>query len=476
METPADSPFTWENIDWTKVQEHVNKLQFRIAKAVVKGNIYKAKRLQYLLTNSSYAKLLAIKKVTSNKGKNTPGIDGILYRTPKQKLNAALSLSHLKYRSLPLKRTYIEKKGKKAKRPLGIPTMYDRAMQALFALALEPIAETTADTMSFGFRKYRSAHDAREHAFNCLAHKDRAQWILEGDIKGCFDHISHQWLMDNIPLNKKTLKEFLKAGYIYRKKLFPVKAGTPQGGIISPILANMTLDGLEKVIKEQYWSCAKGTIHNRYNRNKVNFIRYADDFIVTAKSKEVALDVKNIIEKFLIERGLTLSEEKTAITHIADGFNFLGWNFRKYHGKLLIKPSKESFKNISQKIRTTVKQFRGMPQKDLIRTLNPIIRGWCNYHKVTVAKEAFKALDTVLFEALWRWGRFRHQNKNAMWIKNRYWKRIENRDWRFCSEDNVLIVAGYTKIIRHIMIKLDKNPFVREDSDYFYYRKRKESF
>lgn len=350
--------------------------------------------------------------------------------------------------------------------------MHDRAMQALYTLTLEPIAETTADRQSFGFRKYRSAHDAAEYAFNCLALKDRASWILEGDIKGCFDHISHQWLLKNIPVKVKILKQFLEAGYCYKRKLFPTESGTPQGGIISPVLANMTLDGLEKVIKKRYWSSSTGYINRNNNKHKVNFIRYADDFIVTADSREVALDAKEIISKFLAQRGLTLSDEKTKITHINDGFDFLGWNFRKYDGKMLIKPSKESCSNIALKVRTIIREHRGSSQNDLVRILNPVIRGWCNYHRGMVSKEAFKNLDTVLFQALWRWARFRHPMKNSFWIKSRYWKQIKNRDWIFCCDEESLIIAGHVKILRHRMIKLDKNPFAKEDSDYFYYRRK----
>jgi len=471
-EAPLNKTIVWDNIDWLQINEHVNRLQSRIAKAVKEEKLHKMIRLQHLLKNSFYAKLLAVQRVSTNKGKRTPGVDGVLLKTSKQKLNTAQSLFDRGYKSLPLKRVYIEKKGKKKKRPLGIPTMYDRVMQALYTLTLEPIAETTADRQSFGFRKYRSAQDAAAYAFICLAQKNSAKWILEGDIKGCFDNISHQWMIENIPLKKKILTEFLKAGYSYKNKLYPTEAGTPQGGIISPVLSNMTLDGIEASLKKKYWISSKGNVRLQNNKHKVYFVRYADDFIVTANSEQVVLDSKVIITEFLAQRGLTLSEEKTHITRIEDGFDFLGWNFRKYQGKLLIKPSKDSCKSIAQKVRTIIREHRGVGQKDLIRMLNPVIRGWCNYHRGMVSKEAFKNLDTVLFQALWRWGRFRHPMKNSLWIKNRYWKRIGNRDWTFCSDEGILITAGHTKIVRHRMIKLDSNPFLKEDSDYFYYRRK----
>lgn len=470
-EATLDGIMTWDSIDWYHAKNLVNRLQLRIAKAVKDEKRHLARRLQHLLKNSFFAKLLAVLRVTSNKGKRTPGIDGVLWKTPKQKLQASKNLTSKKYRASPLKRTYIEKKGKNKKRPLGIPTMYDRTMQALYALTLEPIAETTADKVSFGFRKYRAAQDAAEYAFNCLSLRDRAQWILEGDIKGCFDHINHQWLMEHIPIDKQILREFLTSGYSYQNELFPTVEGTPQGGIISPILANMTLDGMERVIKEQYWASSTGHIRVHNNKHKVNLIRYADDFIVTADSKEVAENLKKIIVKFLVDRGLTLSEEKTRITHIKEGFDFLGWNFRKYQDKLLIKPSKGSCKHIAEKVRYLIRKHRAFGQDDLIRILNPVIRGWCNYHRGMVSKEAFKNLDSVLIKALWKWARRRHPSKSWKWVKERYWKCIDTRDWIFATEENTLILAGRMKIIRHKMIKLDKISFLKEHQKYFQLRK-----
>jgi RNA-directed DNA polymerase len=226
----------WNNIDWKKPENHVNRLQIRITKAVKECKWYLVKRLQYLLTHSYYAKLLATRKPTQNTGKRTAGVDGETWSSPETKMKAALSLTDKKYVAKPLKRVYIEKHGSKKKRPLGIPTMYDRAMQSLYALALEPIAEAIGDRTSFGFRKFRSTHDACEQVFFCLCRENSPVWVLEGDIKGCFDNISHQWLIDNIPMDKSILKQFLKAGYVFDRQLFSTEAGTPQGGIISQSL------------------------------------------------------------------------------------------------------------------------------------------------------------------------------------------------------------------------------------------------
>jgi len=363
--------FRWKDIDWKTVYRSVNKLQTRIAKAVKQKKWNLVKRLQYLLTHSHYAKLLAVRRICQNKGKRTAGVVGERWLTPKAKMNAARMLTNKKYKAKPLRRVYIEKYDKKEKRPLSIPTMHDRAMQMLYALALSPVTETLADRNSFGFRKSRSTKDACEQVFHCTKSKNSAQWILEGDIKGCFDNINHDWLLKNVLMNKKILRQFLKAGFVYDRDLFPTEAGTPQGGVISPILANVTLDGIEAMIDEKY--------HPRkywYNPKKVNFVRYADDFIVTANTEETANEVKEMIGQFLKERGLELSEEKTKVTHIDDGFDFLGWNFRKYKGKLLIKPSKKSIDKVTHIIGDIIKRGKAWKQSDLIKTLNPVIIGW----------------------------------------------------------------------------------------------------
>jgi len=235
----------WENIDWKNALKFVNRIQVRITKAVILENYNLVKRLQYLLTNSFYAKALSVKRVSSSKGKNTPGVDGITWSKSSDKMKAINKLNSKNYKCKPLKRVYIDKYGKTEKRPLSIPSMIDRAMQALYLLTLEPISETKADKISFGFRKYRSGHDAMSHIFNLLAKKNSGVWILEGDIKGSFDNIQHEWILDNVLMNKRILKKFLKSGFVFNKKLYPSYSGTPQGGVISPTLANLTLDGIE---------------------------------------------------------------------------------------------------------------------------------------------------------------------------------------------------------------------------------------
>ena len=257
----------WKFIEWKTVEPKVRKLQVRIAKAVREGRHRKVKSLQWLLTHSYHAKLLAVKRVVTNKGGKTPGVDGVIWKTPKQRMQAVSQLYRRGYRPLPLRRVYIRKRSGKL-RPLGIPTMRDRGMQALYALALAPVAETTADLHSYGFREYRRCADAIEQCFVCLSRRRSARWVLEADVEACFDRIDHEWMLNNILIDKKILEAWLKAGYIEKGRVYPTKAGTPQGGIASPTLANMTLDGLESAIK----SAAP-------KNSKVNVIRYADDCV-----------------------------------------------------------------------------------------------------------------------------------------------------------------------------------------------------
>jgi len=353
-------------------------------------------------------------------------------------------------------------------RPLGIPTMKDRAMHAVHLLALEPISETKADRNSYGFRPERATQDAIAQCFIILAKKTSAKWILEGDIRGCFDNINHEWLIDNIPMDKKILHKWLKAGYIHKRILYPTEAGTPQGGVISATLANMTLDGLEAEL-------------GKFRRqDKVHMVRYADDFIITGNSKEfLENEVKPLVEKFLSARGLELSPEKTSITHIDKGFDFLGVNIRKYNGKLLIKPSKKNVKNFLDKVRNAIKDNKTAKQVNMIKMLNPIIRGWVNYHRTVNAKETFERVDKEIWQSLWQWAKRRHPDKSPVWITKKYFKTAGNRNWVFAAEVMEKIYSNGKQMVislfrasdipikRHIKIKGEANPFDPQFETYF---------
>ena len=465
----APSGVTWNDIPWATVQRQVRRLQTRIVKATQNGRHNKAKALQWLLTHSFSGKALAVKRVTENKGKNTPGVDKVTWKTPRTKTNAIASLKRRGYSPLPLRRVLIPKKNGKT-RPLGIPAMKCRAMQALYLLALEPIAETTADPNSYGFRPQRSTADAGEQCFKSLAKKASAEWVLEADIQGCFDNISHDWMVANIPTDKAILKKWLKAGFVYQNELFPTDAGTPQGGIISPVAANMTLDGLEAMLARKFPKAKRLSL-------KMNMVRYADDFIITGHSKEwLEQEVKPAVVEFLAERGLVLSPEKTRVTHIRKGFDFLGWNIRKYNGKLLMKPSKTNVKTHLDKIREVIKANKSAKQANLIKLLNPILRGWANYHSHVVAKETFSRNDKRIWSMLWRWAVRRHPNKGARWVKDKYFKTRGTRNWVFATtekrkdgtqKEHVLLYQADTPIKRHLKIKAHANPHDPQWEPYF---------
>jgi RNA-directed DNA polymerase len=402
----APSGVTWDGINWAKVQRHVRGLQTRMVKASQAGRHNKVKALQWLLTHSFSGKALAVKRVTENQGRNTPGVDKVTWKTPEAKTNAIASLKRRGYSPLPLRRVFIPKKNGKT-RPLGIPVMKCRAQQALHLLALEPIAETTAD--------------AGAQCFNVLAKKANAEWVLEADIQGCFDKISHDWMLAHVPTDKAILKKWLKAGFVYQNELFPTETGAPQGGIISPVLANMTLDGLEAMLAEKFPQARRTGL-------KMNMVRYADNFVITGHSKEwLEQEVKPVVVEFLAARGLVLSPEKTRITHIREGFDFLGWNFRKYNGKMLMKPSKANVKAHLDKIREVINSNKAAKQANLIRLLNPVLRGWANYHSHVVAKETFARVDARVWSMLWRWAVRRHPNKGARWVKEKYFKTLVSR-------------------------------------------------
>lgn len=456
----------WQRINWTVIESKVSRLQSRIAKAAREERFNLLKILQYLLTKSYYAKLLAVKKVVGNKGSRTPGVDGETWKSDKQRYIGATNLHNKGYKAKPLKRIYIKKPNGKL-RPLGIPTMQDRAMQALHALALDPVAESMLTTKAFGFRRHRSCDDAQSYLHICLCNENSGKWILEGDIKGCFDHISHQWVMDNVPMNKRILNEFLKAGFVYKKDMYPTKEGTPQGGIISPILANLTLNGLAEMLEKKYSTNTRGNISKHANNHRIHTIVYADDFIITANNEEILHQVKQDIEEFLLVRGLELSESKTLITHINEGFDFLGWNFRKFKTKLIIAPSKKSVKKICKKISETIRKNLMQKQDVLIKQLNAIIRGWCNYHRNSCAKKAFQTIDKYIFYCLWNWVKRRHSTKSKHWRKDRYFHREGSRDWIFGTDKVKLIFASDTKIKRHVLIKFEAHPYLREYDEYY---------
>ncbi len=466
----------WYAIDWQAINRNVRRLQVRIVQATKESRWGRVRALQRLLTHSYSGKVLAVRRVTENNGKATPGVDQEIWDTPEKKTQAVHALKRRGYRSQPLRRVYIPKSDGKTMRPLGIPTMIDRGQQALHLLALDPVVETTADRNSYGFRQKRSCADAIGQCFLVLKSAN-AQWILEGDIKSCFDKISHDWLLAHVPMDRVILQKWLKSGYMDKHVLHESMDGTPQGGIISPALANCALDGLERLLQEKF-PARKRLKSFGGEKPCVHLVRYADDFVITSRSKELLEgEIKPLVEQFLRERGLELSPTKTVITHVERGFDFLGQNVRRYpKGKLLIKPSKKNVGTFLNGIRRIIKDAHGASAADLIDQLNPKIRGWANYHRHVVSKRTFGRVAHTIFSNLWQWARRRHPNKPSRWVKAKYFERRRGRDWTFFAEtcddegrpNNVwLYNAKSTPIKRHVKVKGEANPYDPTYETYF---------
>jgi RNA-directed DNA polymerase len=397
--------------------------------------------------------------VTEHTGRKTPGVDGDLWDTPEKKAQAMARIARWqRYRPLPLQRIYIpEQNGKR--RPLSMPAMVDRARPALYLQALQPIAETVAAPNSYGFRPKRQCADAIDQCFNGLRQHTAATWILEGDIHGFFDNIAVSWIEAPIPMHKRVLSQWLRSGFIDHGALYPTTAGVPQGGIISPVVSNLVLDGLEAVVHGGAWP---RRVHH------INDVRWADDVIVTANSRQVLEEtILPRITAFLAERGVRLSTEKTVMTPITDGFDFLGQPLRQHarrHGKpakLQITPSKGSFQGIKTKVKALCKQAVGATPAQLLERLNPVVRGWANYHRHILCAETFAQLDSVVWRRLYRWAKQRHPDKTGRWITNRDVPHQAGESWRFTDPTSGLQSIRVHEAVRPqrpIKIKGDANP------------------
>jgi RNA-directed DNA polymerase len=464
----------WEAIDWAYHEESVRRLQERIVKATQEGSRDKVHDLTRLLKRSRSAKLLAVKRVTENDGIKTPGVDKVTWTHPRSKEMAVELLRPRGYGPQPLRRIRIPKPDG-TWRPLGVPVMRDRAMQALHLLALDPIAESTADPNSYGFRKGRSCADAIEQCFNLLSGgKDR--WILEGDIKGCFDHIDHKWLMEHVPMDRSILRKWLECGFLDKNVFAATTEGTPQGGIISPVLANLALDGLEPLLAKRF--PGRGD-------KRVGFVRYADDFVITAGSKELLEhQVRPSLIDFLRERGLELSLEKTRITHLRDGFDFLGQNIRAFGNKTIIQPAKKNIAAFLSKVRLLINSHKQVSAAELIDRLNPLIRGWANYHRHVCSKKTFSDVDNQIHCWLMAWARRRHlrESKSRHWVAEKYWGTQGKRRWCFFGDKTNrngepsrvwLYNAANTRIERHQKVVAQAHPYDPQWRPYWQARRKR---
>lgn len=496
MSQSGKTRYKWDNINWRKLERSIFKLQKRIYRASANKDLKKVHSLQRLLLKSYNAKLIAVRRVAQlNAGRKTAGIDGVKSLSPTQRLMLANGLK-LNEKSKPVRRIWIPKPGKSEKRPLGIPTMIDRARQALVKLALEPQWEANFEPNSYGFRPARSSHDAVSAIFKAISLK--TAYVLDADITGCFDNIDHQTLLNKLetfPKMYRKIKDWLKSGIMEGIVFHRSLAGTPQGGVISPLLANIALHGLEydtkAALKMDLFNYKKrilGKAAHMYSQRSISIIRYADDFVVIHESKEIIEKAKAHIEQWLEQIGLKLNEKKTKIVHTLKpfsendiGFNFLGFHVRQYYNRsikrgyvTMIKPTKEGQKRHRQIIRERISRLKSETQEVVIKVLNPIVQGWANYYKHQVSRKAFENADNYMFSRLWKWARWRHPNLGLRRIKRKYFRKYRNSKWRFSTHEGLILrLHGDTHIIRHKKIHGTRSPFDRDNK---YWVKRNGKF
>ncbi|HEY9603101.1 MAG TPA: group II intron reverse transcriptase/maturase [Allocoleopsis sp.] len=490
--TESKTTVEWKDIPWRKVERVVFKLQKRIFKAAQRGDVRAVRRLQKTLMKSWSAKVLAVRRVTQdNRGKKTAGIDGVKSLTPKQRLELVDQL-RITDRAKPVRRVWIDKPGKAEQRPLGIPTMNDRATQALVKAALEPEWEAKFEPDSYGFRPGRSCQDAIGAIF--IAIRLKPKYVLDADIAKCFDRINHNALLNKLntsPTIRRQIRAWLKAGVIdwnahanRQKRYSPTSEGTPQGGVISPLLANIALHGMENRIK-QYAETLPTRVGygKRANRGSPSLIRYADDFVILHEDKAVVQRCQQIITDWLKDMGLELKPEKTRLSHTLIeeggniGFDFLGFHIQQHKVgkfaskqgfKTIITPSKQALKAHTTKVGSIIGSHKNAPKEALIARLNPVITGWCNYYKTVCSQDTFEMADFITFHQLIGWAVFRRNSKSDAASE---WNKVGTRNWVF-SNNNGLELKRHdaTPIARHVKVRGDKSPF---DGDWVYWSKRR---
>jgi len=472
----------WHSINWRKLERNVYKLQKRIYQASARGDVKAYRRLQKTLMKSWSARALAVRRVTQdNQGKKTAGVDGVKSLTPKQRVELTGNLN-LGTKVSPTRRVWIPKPGTEEKRPLGIPTMKDRALQALVKLALEPEWEARFEPNSYGFRPGRSCQDAVEAIFNAIRLKPK--FVLDADISKCFDRIDQEALLrklNTFPTICRQVRAWLKAGAMDGKQLFPTSEGTPQGGVISPLLANIALHGMEERIKQyaDTLPCKSG-LGKKDNRRSLSLIRYADDFVILHENLTVVQRCKEIISKWLQGMGLELKPSKTRLAHTLTqyeqekpGFDFLGFTIQqfsqgKYRSKrgykTIITPSKQKQKVHYDQIASIIEAHNAAPQAALISNLNSVIRGWANYYATVVSKVAYSDIDYLMYQKLSAWAKRRHPKKNVRWVSKRYWHSIGGDNWVFATRKEGLtpprlLNHADTPIVRHVKVKGESSPY-----------------
>lgn len=477
-----DSKNGWHEINWKKAEMKIRDLQEKIVNATLNKDFKEVYRLQWTILQTFEAKALAIRRIITNQGGKTAGTDKIVWKNPKDYWAAINELTRItrnpqEYKAQPLRRVFIPKGNRKELRPLGIPTMIDRAVQAIYYLGIDPVIETQSDPNSYGFRKNRSTQDAITTIRSLLDKSTSPSWILEADISKCFDRISHDYLMKHTPIcHKNVLEQWLKSGVMEEMNFLNMEEGTPQGGIISPTLCNIALNGIEKQIKKAN-PLRKGISPG------VHVIRYADDMVITGKSQEIVIKCKQILTEFLKEKGLELNEKKTLVTHIKTGFDFLGFNIRrlKWNPKLnkatnqetvlIIKPSKKGIIKLKDSIKKII--IMNKPIKKIISELNPMLRGWGEHKRISYhSQETFITIDNWIQTKMLKWASW-HKGSLKKTIK-KFIIKTETRKWNWgVSLKEKLVNLGEIPIIIMRPLKLNKNPYIKENIEYFNKRKEK---
>jgi RNA-directed DNA polymerase len=480
--TSLKTTVEWNQVNWRKLERKVYKLQKRIFRASSRGDVKALRRLQKTLMKSWAARVLAVRRVTQdNTGKKTAGVDGIKSLSPAARLKLVNNLK-LGTKVSPTRRVWIPKPGTEEKRPLGIPTIKDRALQALVKLALEPEWEARFEPNSYGFRPGRSCLDAIEAIFSAIRLKPK--FVLDADIAKCFDRIDQEALLrklNTFPTIRRQVRAWLKAGVMDGKQLFPTSEGTPQGGVISPLLANIALHGMEERIKQYAETLpTRSGWGKRDNRSSLNLIRYADDFVILHENITVVERCREIISEWLNGMGLELKPSKTRLAHTLiqceqekPGFDFLGFTIQqfpvgKYHSKqgfkTIITPSKKKQKVHYDQIASVIEAHKSAPQAALIKHLNPIIRGWANYYAAVVSKETYAELDYLMYLKLNAWAKRRHLKKNGGWVSKKYWHTLGGENWVFATREEGktlfrLLSHVSTPIVRHVKVKGESSPY-----------------
>lgn len=453
----------WDAQDWKGMHYHARKIQRRIALAAVAGDWHKVSELQKLVFHSWHCRMLAVHRVVCRSRIRTPGIDGKFWHTDAERYAAVEALKDWKdYQPKPFKRVYIPKDHDRTRtRPLSVPVIYDRAMQGLWLLAVDPVVEVLADAHSYGFRKNRSSNDVAKDINERLGFDRGNVWVLRTDVKECFDHLSHEWLLKHAPMNKRILRRILKCGYIYDGLYFPTPEGMPQGGVLSPVMTTLILSGFEQVLQD------------KYSESRVEMIRYVDDLLFSADNAAVLHDVLADLQEFLAVRGLEISEKKTFIRHISEGVDFIGWHVERDGNHLAWRPSEVAVSEMLHRVEGIISHAGKWTAKRLIAKLNGIVIGWGNYHAYLCTADAFIEVDSCLSDMLWKWALIRHPTHTASWIYHHYWHTVPGHTHKmFSSDEAVLLRFADVSVSTPEVLDVSKNPYI--ERQYFRGRKKEQ--